>query len=73
MHAILLSATIANANVDTAALPPESGSDTFNVQVLLYKREFITTASPWHKEALIARRYFSHQGPVWNYGLMTDF
>ena len=34
VHATLLSATVnANAQVDTAALPPESGSDTF---ILLY-------------------------------------
>jgi hypothetical protein len=37
VHATLLSATVnANAQVDTAALPPESGSDTFNYQMLLY-------------------------------------
>ena len=37
VHATLLSATVnTNAQVDTTALPPESGSDTFNYQILLY-------------------------------------
>ncbi|KGE87270.1 hypothetical protein [Phaeodactylibacter xiamenensis] len=37
VQATLLSATVnANAQVDTAALPAESGSDTFDYQILLY-------------------------------------